>query len=86
MMIRTIALLCSLSAALTLAQPAAHVPPYPRTDATIGYKADPNWPKEKPPGGEWGAMSSVAIGPDGALYVTNRSISAGLGEVLRIEP
>jgi hypothetical protein len=28
----------------------------------------------------------VAIGPDGALYVTNRSISAGLGEVIRIEP
>jgi hypothetical protein len=28
----------------------------------------------------------MAIGPDGALYVTNRSISAGLGEVVRILP
>jgi hypothetical protein len=29
---------------------------------------------------------SVAVGPDGALYVSNQSISAGTGEVLRIEP
>jgi len=28
----------------------------------------------------------VAVGPDGALYVTNRSISAGTGEVVRIQP
>ncbi len=28
----------------------------------------------------------IAIGPDGALYVTNRSIFAGTGEVLRIVP
>ena len=30
--------------------------------------------------------TSIAIGPDGALYVTNRGTSAGQGEVLRIEP
>ena len=66
------ALLGSLSAALALAQPAAHVPPYPRSDLAIGYKADPSWPKEKPPGGEWGAMSSVAIGPDGNIWTFNR--------------
>lgn len=30
--------------------------------------------------------TSVAVGPDGALYVTNHGISAGGGEVLRIEP
>jgi sugar lactone lactonase YvrE len=29
---------------------------------------------------------SVAIGPDGALYISNRSTSIGTGEVLRIEP
>jgi glucose/arabinose dehydrogenase len=29
---------------------------------------------------------SVAVGPDGALYVSNRSTSIGTGEVLRIEP
>jgi glucose/arabinose dehydrogenase len=29
---------------------------------------------------------SVAVGPDGALYVSNRSTSVGTGEVLRIEP
>jgi hypothetical protein len=28
----------------------------------------------------------MTIGPDGAVYLTNRSISAGTGEVLRIEP
>jgi glucose/arabinose dehydrogenase len=29
---------------------------------------------------------SVAVGPDGALYVSNRATSIGTGEVLRIEP
>jgi DNA-binding beta-propeller fold protein YncE len=29
---------------------------------------------------------SVALGPDGALYVSNRGTSIGTGEVLRIEP
>jgi sugar lactone lactonase YvrE len=30
--------------------------------------------------------TSVAVGPDGALYVTNRGLSPGAGEVLRIAP
>jgi hypothetical protein len=30
--------------------------------------------------------TSVAIGPDDAVYVTNRGVSAGKGEVLRIDP
>ena len=30
--------------------------------------------------------TSIAIGPDGALYVSNRGPSAGSGEVLRIAP
>jgi hypothetical protein len=30
--------------------------------------------------------TSVAIGPDGAVYLTNHGLSAGDGEVLRIEP
>jgi DNA-binding beta-propeller fold protein YncE len=77
-MIRTIAifaLICSATVIPALAQPAAHVPPYPRVDVAIGYKADPNWPdpkNTKPPGGEWGAMSSVAIGPDGNVWTFNR--------------
>ena len=29
---------------------------------------------------------SVAIGPDGALYVSNRGTSIGTGEVLRVDP
>jgi sugar lactone lactonase YvrE len=45
---------------------------YPRIDNTIGYKADPGWPREKPPGGEWGGMSSVALGPDGNVWTFNR--------------
>jgi hypothetical protein len=32
------------------------------------------------------APGGIAIGPDGALYVTNNSIYPGIGEVLRIEP
>jgi hypothetical protein len=28
----------------------------------------------------------ITIGPDGALYVTNRSIFPGIGEVVRIVP
>jgi len=30
--------------------------------------------------------TSVAIGPDGALYVTNKGRSVGIGEVLRLDP
>jgi hypothetical protein len=30
--------------------------------------------------------TSVAVGPDGALYVSNHGVSAGGGEVLRVEP
>jgi DNA-binding beta-propeller fold protein YncE len=71
-MIKSIALACSLGAIVALAQPAAHVPPYPRVDVAIGYKADPGWPKQKAPGGEWGAMSSVAIGPDRNIWTLNR--------------
>jgi DNA-binding beta-propeller fold protein YncE len=35
---------------------------------------------------ELSAPGGLAIGPDGALYVTNHSTSAGDGEVLRIKP
>lgn len=64
--------LCFLGATCALAQNNPHTPPYPRVDATMGYKADPNWPKEKAPGAEWGAMSSVAIAPDGNVWTFNR--------------
>jgi sugar lactone lactonase YvrE len=29
---------------------------------------------------------SVALGPDGAIYISNRSTSIGTGEVLRVDP
>jgi hypothetical protein len=32
------------------------------------------------------APTSLTIGPDGVVYVTNRGVSIGTGEVLRIEP
>jgi DNA-binding beta-propeller fold protein YncE len=57
---------------LALAQGPRHTPPYPRNDNAIGYKADPGWPKEKAPGAEWGAMSSVAIDPEGNIWTFNR--------------
>jgi DNA-binding beta-propeller fold protein YncE len=59
---------------VAFAQPVPPAHPYPRIDDTIGYKADPDWPRDKPPaGGEWvSAMSSVAIGPDGNIWTFNR--------------
>ena len=30
--------------------------------------------------------SAFTIGPDGAFYVSNRGASAGIGEVLRVQP
>src|SRR5579862_4911841 len=60
------------AASLAPAQPAPHLPPYPRVDTALGYKADPDWPQERVPGGEWAAMSSVAIAPDGNVWTFNR--------------
>jgi streptogramin lyase len=65
--------LLALGASLAYSQPAPPAHPYPRVDDTVGYKADPDWPREKPPGGEWtAAMSSVALGPDGNVWTFNR--------------
>lgn len=67
------ATLCLLAGTFAFAQPAPPAHPYPRVDDTVGYKPDPAWPREKPPGGEWTApMSSVAIGPDGNVWTFNR--------------
>jgi DNA-binding beta-propeller fold protein YncE len=60
-----------LHAAAALAQP-QHAVPYPRIDNAVVYKVDAGWPMEKPPGGEWGAMSGVAIAPDGNIWTFNR--------------
>src|SRR5687768_4528495 len=61
-----------LTSSIALAQP-QHPVPYPRVDNTMGYKVDPAWPLEKPPGGEWSAaMSSVAVAPDGNIWTFNR--------------
>jgi DNA-binding beta-propeller fold protein YncE len=56
------------------AQPVAPARAYPRVDDSLGYKADPSWPRDKPPaGGEWTApMSSVAVAPDGNVWTFNR--------------
>src|SRR5580692_4791414 len=62
-----------VASSLAFAQSAPTAHPYPRIDDTLGYKADPTWPQEKPPGGEWtAAMSSVALGPDGNVWTFNR--------------
>lgn len=71
-MYRIILAALSLGGSLGFAQPVPHAPPYPKVDDTIGYKAVPDWPKEKAPGAEWGQMSSVAIGPDGNIWTFNR--------------
>lgn len=50
-----------------------HDPPYPRIDNTAGYRVDPEWPRDAPPGGAWdAAMSGIAIGPDGNVWTLNR--------------
>jgi hypothetical protein len=62
-----------LSTGAALAIQNQHAAPYPRVDNAIGYKVDPSWPTEKPPGGEWlAAMSSIAIAPDGNIWTFNR--------------
>ena len=68
-----LAALLVVAGSLARAQPAPPAHPYPRIDDTAGYKPDPDWPREKPPGGEWtAAMSSVALGPDGNVWTFNR--------------
>jgi hypothetical protein len=32
------------------------------------------------------APGGVTFGPDGAIYISNKSVLAGAGEVLRFEP
>jgi len=50
-----------------------HDPPYPRIDNAAGYRVDPAWPRDRPPGGRWdGAMSGIAIGPEGNVWTLNR--------------
>jgi len=49
-----------------------HAVPYPRIDTASAYKVDPSWPLEKPPGGEWAAMSGMAVAPDGNVWTFNR--------------
>jgi streptogramin lyase len=73
-MTRTVLLsICAVAANFALAQNTPHTPPYPRVDDTAGFKVDPAWPQEKPPGGEWtAAMSSVAVAPDGNIWTLNR--------------
>jgi hypothetical protein len=62
-----------LCCAAAFAQTPQHNPAYPRIDNATGFKAVPDWPKEKPPGGEWtAAMSSVAVAPDGNIWTFNR--------------
>src|SRR5215470_19237478 len=63
--------LALLSSAALFAQP-QHEVPYPRIDNAIGYKVDAGWPLEKPAGGEWAAMSGVAVAPDGNVWTFNR--------------
>src|SRR5689334_4154667 len=60
-------LLCSAA----FAQP-QHAVPYPPIDDATGYKVVRGWPMEKLPDGAWGAMSSVAVGPDGNVWTFNR--------------
>jgi DNA-binding beta-propeller fold protein YncE len=65
--------LLTLSGILIAQQAPRHAVPYPTVDNAIGYKVDPAWPLEKPPGGEWlAAMSGVTIAPDGNIWTFNR--------------
>lgn len=60
-----------LSSMAAIAQP-QHAVPYPRIDNAAGYRVDPSWPLEKAPGGDWAAMSGLAIAPDGNIWTFNR--------------
>jgi DNA-binding beta-propeller fold protein YncE len=57
------------------------------TDGAI-YSVDENGDKQQLdlPAGTLTAPGGITVGDDGALYVTNKTMSAGDGEVLRIDP
>jgi hypothetical protein len=59
-------------------------PPFDWTGALV--KVRRNGTRIELAAGALVAPGGIAIGPDGHLYVTNRSIYAGVGEVLRIRP
>jgi hypothetical protein len=44
---------------------------YPKINTTVGYRIDPEWPKQK---SEylWEAMPGIAVGPDGNIWTLNR--------------
>lgn len=50
------------------------------------FRVAPDGTRTEIAAGELFAPGGVAVGPDGALYVTNNSIFSGVGQVLRIEP
>ncbi len=45
---------------------------YPHVDLAFSYRVDSSWPADRIPGDTWGAMSSVAMGPDGNVWTFNR--------------
>jgi DNA-binding beta-propeller fold protein YncE len=59
-------------------------PPFDWTGALI--KVRRNGTRVELAEGALTAPGGIAVGPDGALYVTNNSIYPGIGEVLRIQP
>jgi hypothetical protein len=63
---------CVAGASILIGVVPAQQSRYPKTDAVSGYQVDPNWPAERIPGDEWGAMSGVTLGPDGNIWTFNR--------------
>jgi streptogramin lyase len=63
--------IAGVAATTLFGQAATNYPAYPRQDIGVSYRVEDVWP-QRPADGEWGAMSSVTLDPQGVIWTFNR--------------